>query len=147
MIYDTAKNLRLYSALDTCFDAIADFIEKNDLKAMECGGCEVAEGITASIAEYEPGTGGNYEAHRDYADLQLAIEGEEFIDVLPIEYAEKSTGYKPDIEFFEGQSSKETRVALTEGSFAYLLPGDAHKPCIKAGSDKIKKVVFKIKLG
>ncbi|MBE6770910.1 MAG: DUF386 domain-containing protein [Ruminococcaceae bacterium] len=146
MIYDTAKNLKLYSSLNPAFDAIAKFIEENDLKNMECGGYDVAEGIKVGISEYEPATGGDYEAHRDYHDLQLAITGEEAIDVLPIEFAKDSTGYKPDIEFFTSQAASATRVALTEGTFVFLAPDDTHKPCIKMSSDKIKKAVFKIKI-
>ena len=146
MIYDTAKNLKLYSAFNPAFDAIAKFIEENDLKNMECGGYDVAEGIKVGISEYEPATGGDYEAHRNYHDLQYAITGEEAIDVLPIEFAKDSTGYKPDIEFFTSQTAAATRVALTEGTFVFLAPDDTHKPCIKMGSDKIKKAVFKIKI-
>ncbi len=146
MIFDTAKNLKLYSEFNPAFAAIADFIEKNDLKSMECGGYDVAEGIKVNIAEYEPATGGDYEAHREYHDLQLAITGEEAIDVLPIEFATDSTGYKPDMEFFKGQTVAATRVALTEGTFAFLAPADTHKPCIKMGTEKIKKAVFKIKI-
>ena len=146
MIYDTVKNLRLYSGINPAFDAIADFVEKNDLKAIESGSYDVAEGIRVSISEYEPATGGNYEAHRDFHDLQLAITGEEAIDVLPIEFAENSTGYKPDIEFFTSQTASASRIALTEGTFAFLAPADTHKPCIKMGTDKIKKAVFKIKI-
>lgn len=146
MIYDTVKNLRLYSGFNPAFEAITKFIEENDLKTMPCESYDVAEGIRVSIAEYEPNTGGNYEAHRDYHDLQLAITGEEAIDVLPIEFAKDSTGYKPDIEFFTSQTAQATRVALTEGTFAFLAPADTHKPCIKMGADKIKKAVFKIKI-
>ena len=146
MIYDTAKNLREYASFNSAFEAIAKFIEENDLKAMECGGYDVAEGIKVGISEYEPGTGGDFEAHRDFHDLQYAICGEEAIDVLPIDFARNSTGYKPDIEFFTEQTAAATRVALTEGTFAFLAPADTHKPCIKTGSDKIKKAVFKIKI-
>lgn len=146
MIFDTAKNLKLYSEFNPAFAAIADFIKKNDLKELECGSYDVADGIKVNIAEYEPATGGDYEAHRDFHDLQLAITGEEAIDVLPIEFATDSTGYKPDMEFFKGQTAAATRVALTEGTFAFLAPADTHKPCIKMGTDKIKKAVFKIKI-
>lgn len=146
MIFDTAKNLKLYSEFNPVFTAIADFIEKNNLKSMDCGSYDVAEGIKVSISEYEPATGGDFEAHRDYHDLQLAITGEEAIDVLPIEFARNSTGYKPDIEFFTEQTAAATRVALTEGTFAFLAPADTHKPCIKMGTEKIKKAVFKIKI-
>ncbi|MBQ2847698.1 MAG: YhcH/YjgK/YiaL family protein [Clostridia bacterium] len=146
MIFDTAKNLKLYSAFNPAFDAIAKFIEENDMKIMECGSYDVSEGIKVGISEYEPGTGGDFEAHRDYHDLQYAICGEEIIDVLPIEFVKDSTGYKPDVEFFASQTAAATRVALTEGTFAFLAPQDAHKPGIKMGTDKIKKAVFKIKI-
>lgn len=146
MIFDTDKNLRYYADFNPAFEAIAKFIEENDMKAMECGGYDVVEGIKVSIAEYEPATGGDYEAHRDFHDLQYAICGEEAIDVLPIEFAKDSTGYKPDIEFFTSQTAVATRVALTEGTFVFLAPQDTHKPCIKMGTDKIKKAVFKIKI-
>ena len=35
MIYDTIKNLKNSSALNPAFDAIAQFVEENDMKAME----------------------------------------------------------------------------------------------------------------
>lgn len=146
MIFDTAKNLRLYSAFNPAFEVIAKFVDENDLKAMECGNYSVAEGITVGISEYEPGTGGDFEAHREYNDLQLAITGEEVIEILPIEFVGDSTGYKPDIEFFTSQTAAATRVALTEGTFAFLAPADTHKPGVKLGSAKIKKAVFKIKI-
>lgn len=146
MIYDTIKNLKNYSALNSAFDAIAKFIEENDMKTLECGGYDVAEGIKVGVSEYSPESGGDYEAHRDYHDLQYAIVGGEYIDVLPLEFAKDSTGYKPDIEFFKGQTAEASRIALSEGTFVFLAPEDTHKPCIKMASDTIKKAVFKIKI-
>lgn len=146
MIYDKIENLNLYFGMNEKFEVIARFVAENDMKAMECGSYDVAEGVTVGISEYEPGTGGDFEAHRDYHDLQYAICGEEAIDVLPIDFAKNSTGYKPDIEFFTEQTAAATRVALAEGTFAFLAPADTHKPCIKMGTDKIKKAVFKIKI-
>ncbi len=146
MIYNTAKNLRNYSALNPAFEAIAKFIEENDLKAMECGSYDVAEGIKVGISEYEPANGGDFEAHREFHDLQYAITGGEYIDILPLEFVKDSTGYKPDIEFFTAQTAEASRIALNEGTFAFLAPDDAHKPGIKMNSNKIKKAVFKIKV-
>lgn len=146
MIYDKIENLKLYFGMNEKFEAIAKFVAENDMKALECGGYDVAEGVKVGISEYEPNTGGDYEAHRDYHDLQYAIIGEEAIDVLPIDFARNSTGYKPDIEFFTEQTAPATRVALSEGTLVFLAPADTHKPCIKMGTDKIKKAVFKIKI-
>ena len=146
MIYDTIKNLKNYSAFNPAFDALAKFIEENDMKALECGSYEVAEGIKVGIDEYQPGNGGDFEAHREFNDLQYAISGGEYIDVLPIEFVTESTGYNPDIEFFKGQTEEAARIALSEGTFAFLAPQDTHKPGIKMNSDTIKKAVFKIKI-
>ncbi|MBQ8762944.1 MAG: YhcH/YjgK/YiaL family protein [Clostridia bacterium] len=146
MIYDTMKNLKNYFSLNPAFEVIAKFVEENDMKALECGSYEVAEGIKVGIDEYQPENGGDFEAHRDFHDLQYAIVGGEYIDVLPLEFAKDSTGYKPDIEFFKGQTAEASRIALEEGTFVFLAPQDTHKPCIKMNSDTIKKAVFKIKI-
>ena len=146
MRYDTMKNLKNYFSLNPAFEVIAKFVEENDMKALECGSYEVAEGIKVGIDEYQPENGGDFEAHRDFHDLQYAIVGGEYIDVLPLEFAKDSTGYKPDIEFFKGQTAEASRIALEEGTFVFLAPQDTHKPCIKMNSDTIKKAVFKIKI-
>lgn len=146
MIYDTMKNLKNYFALNPAFEVIAKFVEENDMKTLECGSYEVAEGIRVGIDEYQPGNGGDFEAHRDFHDLQYAIIGGEYIDVLPLEFAKDSTGYNPDVEFFKGQTEEAARMALSEGTFLFFAPDDTHKPCIKMNSDKIKKAVFKIKI-
>ena len=54
MIYDTDKNLKNYAALNPAFEAIAKFVEGNDMKTLECGGYDVAEGIKVGISEYSP---------------------------------------------------------------------------------------------
>lgn len=146
MIFDKIENLKLYSKLDPRFDAIADFIAKNDMKTMETGSYEVCDGVKVGISEYEPALGGDYEAHRCYNDLQYAITGNEAIEVIPTADARNSTGYQPDIEFFTDKVCGASKIALDEGTFVFLAPQDAHKPCIKTSSDKIRKAVFKIKI-
>lgn len=146
MIYDKIENLRQYAGIDERFNAIADFIEKNDLKTIPTGSYEVCEGVKAGISEYAPALGGDYEAHRCFNDLQYAITGCEAIDVVPASDCRESTGYKPDIEFFKEKTCGVSRVSLDEGTFAFLAPQDAHKPCIKTTSNKIRKAVFKIEI-
>lgn len=146
MIFDKIENLRQYAGIDERFNAIADFIEKNNLKAIQAGGYEVCDGVKVNISEYEPALGGDYEAHRCFNDLQYAITGGEAIDVIPASEGRESTGYKPDIEFFKEKNCEVSRIALDEGTFAFLAPQDAHKPCIKTSCDKIRKAVFKIEI-
>ncbi len=144
MIFDKIENLKTYANAQPQFEAIIRFIEENDMKALECGSHDVGNGVTVSIAEYEPGTGGDFEAHRLFHDLQYAIIGGEIIEVIPTDCARNTTGYNPDIEFFKEKVCNTTVAALDEGTFAYLTPADAHKPGVKSTYAKIKKAVFKI---
>lgn len=145
MIFDKTENLRLYAPMGKAFEVIADFVEKNDLKALECRRHELGDGIFANVSEYCPKAGDMPEAHRDYADLQLMVSGSEIIEVSPLDFCSGSTGYKPDIEFF-AEYLNPTSVTLAEGTFAYLAPRDAHRPCVNNGCDSVKKIVFKIPL-
>lgn len=144
MIFDKIENLKLYSGMGESFELIAKFVAENDMKTLACGSYEVGGGIKVSLSEYEPGTGGKFEAHREFHDLQYAITGGETIEVIPTSCGRESGEYQPDIEFFAAQTCESTSVSLEEGTFAFLAPGDAHKPCVKLNSDKIKKAVFKI---
>lgn len=146
MIFDTIKNLGLYYSMDSRFKTAAEFVEKNDLKSMPCGSYDIGDGVKLNLAEYEAGSGGDFEAHRDYHDLQFIVSGGEIIEMIPLEYALNSTGYKPDIEFFTDSSCPATRISLTEGTFGFFAPEDAHRPCIRLTDGKTKKAVFKIKV-
>ncbi len=145
MIYDKIENLSNYLTANSHFEAIIKFLNENNMmKDLECGSYDVGCGVKVSIAEYSPAQGGDFEAHRDYHDLQYAICGGETIEIIPTSCAVDSTGYEPDVEFFKGFTCPKTSVALFEGTFAYLTPDDAHKPCVKADCEVIKKAVFKI---
>ena len=144
MIFDKIENLKLYSSFNSHFDAMAKFIEENDFAALPCGSYDVGDGVKVNIAEYEPSGNDKFEAHRDFHDVQYAIAGNETIEVVPTSEAKESSGYNPDIEFFYAQNCESTSVALEAGTFVFHAPQDAHKPCVKLTSDKIKKAVFKI---
>ena len=146
MIFDTIENLNDYFKINPYFESIYRFIKNNNLKETECGSYDVCDGVQVNISEYEPGKGGDYECHRCFYDLQYAITGNEIIEVVPVKYCLKSTGYKPDIEFYTDKSVASNLILLNEGTFVFLAPKDAHRPCIKADSQVIKKAVFKIKI-
>lgn len=146
MIYDKIENLMDYAGTDASFADIDRFIKSNDMKTMKAGSYKVSDTVNVNISEYAPGDGGDYECHRLYCDLQYAITGNERIDVIPVSCGINPVGYKPDIDFYTGKTCNAVSVALDEGTFAYLAPGDAHKPCIKTDSETIRKAVFKIKI-
>ncbi len=143
MIFDKIENLPLYFGTCEAFKVIDAFVKNTDLVNLPCGTVELEGGVKAGISEYAPGEGGLAEAHRVYHDLQFAVCGSENIEVIPLDYCSGSTGYTEDIEFFENHKNPCT-VALSEGTFAFLAPTDAHRPGISNGCEKIKKIVFKI---
>lgn len=146
MIFDTVDKLREYAGYNQAFSVIADFLDKNDAAKLELTRYELGDGIFCSVSEYQPGEGGKFEAHRRYADLQYVVMGSEKIEVLPICDASESGGYTDDIEFFAKAERLPSAVVLNAGTFAWFAPQDTHRPCIKAESENVRKIVFKIPL-
>lgn len=144
MIYDKIENLKYYN-IDT---SAVNFI--NTLSAdKECGRYEISEGIYANIEEYPTKESGYFEAHKNYIDIQLLLEGEEIIEYTTLEGLEVKDEYNPakDIAFFRDGQNKILKLPLTKGFFVLLYPHDAHKPqLISTKSQKVKKVVVKIKV-
>jgi YhcH/YjgK/YiaL family protein len=96
--------------------------------------------------ETKPIEGHEYEAHRNYADIQYMIEGEESILWAPQRTLTVTKPYKPDIEFYS-LTPNPVDIILTPGRFCVLLPDDAHAPCIAHGAPvKVRKAVVKVRL-
>lgn len=87
-----------------------------------------------------------FEAHRKLWDVQLVIEGEEYIGCAPLADVVEATPYSEadDIAFYSGAGQN---VLLRPGMAVLLAPWDAHRPGVTAGDapSKIKKIVVKLK--
>ena len=86
------------------------------------------------------------EAHIKYADLQFMEEGEERIYVDFADELEMEEDRTPDqdILFYKKAGDHGFNI-LTEGTFGYYAPQDAHMPCIKnKEKQNVRKIVFKI---
>ncbi len=106
------------------------------------------EGVYANVESYSPKSEAEarYESHVRMADIQIVLEGEEYIDVFPLEGGEAvlSSDAGRDLTFYRDNGPAAVRVLLRPGIFALIMPGEAHKPCIRAGSEKVRKMVIKI---
>ena len=130
--------------------AAAEFLKRPDLDSLPLGRHEISTHSFAAVSEYDSRAEGKYEAHKDYADIQLILEGAENIWIAPIEAAtERLSDYDPvkDIEFF-GAASHDERAALADRKhWVILFPSDLHKPCIAIDKPvHIHKIVVKVKL-
>jgi biofilm protein TabA len=86
-----------------------------------------------------------FESHLNYIDLQFVIRGEEMMGRTAVDSVKVDKPYneKADIAFYTGDGKIFT---VKENSFLLFFPGEAHRPNITPGGNKIvKKVVVKIK--
>ena len=153
MIIDKADNLLQYKDEYPVFEKIYDFIKQHNQEHFAPGTYKIdGEKLFASIAQYRTDANKEviFEAHKKYADLKYIVTGMEKIGWAPlgdIEADMVSEEYSKggDIAFYEGKSKFD--FVLTKGSFLFLLPEDAHAPCLCADKEtNVEKIVFKIRL-
>lgn len=150
MVFDNIKNAEKYFALHKNFEKAFEFIKKAVAENLAPAKYEIdGEDVFAPVSEYEtnPVNNGEYEAHRDYIDLQFLVKGEEKIDVIEISKAYSVKEYVKDVEFFKSDE-KATSLMLKEGDFAILYPEDLHIPGLSydGNVEKVKKIVVKVKI-
>lgn len=146
MIYSNLKNC-FYDNLD---EKVAMCIKK--AKAMgtdvPLGRIDLSDDAYVNVMTYEPRAkeGATAETHRNYADIQLILEGEELMGV-PIGSLIAETEYSPekDVQIWSGPLAF---VTMKVGDWCMFMPGEGHAPSIRDDSTsctKVKKAVFKIK--
>lgn len=145
MIIDNLNNSEKYINLNNNFKIVFDYLKNNNLKEMECGSYEIngkdlyfnlQEGITKQTQKLE--------AHKKYIDIQVVINGEEYMGYTNIENTTISEEYdeNKDVMFLEGNVDK---VKADEKTFVIFYPEDAHMPSLSVKEDKlVKKAIFKI---
>lgn len=88
-----------------------------------------------------------FEGHRKYIDIQVLLDGLEFIDWAPKAELDSKIDYceEADCEFFSDPDFVGGRVLLRPGMFAVFFPEDGHMPqaCVEHPTP-VKKVVVKV---
>jgi len=127
------------------------FFVNNDLAKLETKRYDIdGDNLYATVSEYlsknEETT--NFEAHRNYIDIQYVITGKEIMNIAPLNTAkEVVTPYdnKKDIEFMKVE--KTVKYVATPSNFFIFFPVDAHRPGLKDGvSSPVRKIVIKVKV-
>ena len=150
MILDTLSQSAPYQLLGPRFAAglnwLAEFSPATDAGRYDIDGADVF----ALVQSYDTvaATEKQYESHRVYADIQYVAEGLELIYYAPV------AGLRPTMAYDEvkdcilySDSAIATPLVLSPGSFAIFYAQDGHKPgCFHEASDRIKKVVIKVRL-
>ena len=93
------------------------------------------------------------EAHREYIDIQVSLQGAERIDWFPLEELTEKAPYNPDSDavFFyrpgAGRTPAPAHVDNVPGRFTVLFPTDAHMPQMSVEGEPcmVKKAVVKLR--
>lgn len=147
MIFGNIKNLNEYDYLPVNIKKCFEYAASNDLLNYEKGSYKIdGDNLFVNIVEYETTEVENrfWEAHRNYLDLHLMLDGKEQIDLNFIENMEEKEFVKKD-DFLPLEGDKNGYVILEKDDFLVCYPNDAHRTAVKVrSSEKIKKAIFKI---
>lgn len=144
MIVDTLASPAAFAHLPW-FARVRDFLAANDLTTVEPGRhdidgdqCFVIVADDVRRDDVAP-----LEAHRQYIDVQIALQGSFDIMWSPLSSCTRVT--KPydtddDVELYADAPS--TRVHVAEGTAVVLYPDDAHAP--QPPANAVRKCIFKV---
>ncbi len=151
MIFGNIQNLREYLCMEDGIFECFNYAKENNLSAYDRGCHEIdAKRIFVNIMEYETVKPEDrfWEAHREYLDVHLMLEGTERIDLNFIQNMDvKEYAAKDDFLSMDGE--KNASVILKPGDFLVCTPGDsdAHRTAVAADKqENIKKAIFKVKI-
>ncbi len=149
MIVDNLENLELYFALNNKLKIISEYMQNNDLLAMEVGKYKIdGDDLYLSLQEYisKSESVAKPELHREYIDLQLVVSGIEKIGYADNKNITAHYDYdeSKDLQFVD---SNVEFIEAVPNKFFIFYPQDLHMPSIAINEpQKVKKAVFKIKI-
>jgi len=144
---DACQFRRQYKRNKPEWDAALAFLMNNDLSTIELGRHNITERTFAAVSEYTTKSENQFEAHKDYIDIQIIVRGQEIIEVAPLsKVGEVTVPYsaEKDIEFYASAENVD-EILVSPEVFCILFPNEAHKPCLTYETpSEIRKVVVKI---
>lgn len=150
MIYDKIENLSVYFDSNSKFARVESVLAEFLKNPFDSGKIEIdGDNMWCNVAKYNVGDGTpiKYEAHKEYADVQIMVDGEENIGWASFNECTITEDFKEgcDIAFMDAPNGQ--LFALRKGYFMVFFPDDAHAPCRKSeNADFAHKLVFKVKL-
>ncbi|WP_404330301.1 YhcH/YjgK/YiaL family protein [Mesobacillus maritimus] len=146
MIIDLTENLGEYRSLNP---RIANGLEKlNEVELdytkrfdFDGGYLFFQEGTTTPIDE------GTFEAHKKYMDVQIVLDGSEYVAWAPINQLVVEVEYNPEKDVVRLNGSPKETMKITKGMAYICLPHDGHKALKYINqATKYKKAVIKIEI-
>ncbi len=148
MILTTLDDSARYEALHPLFKSFFDYVRTHDLLHAPLGRIEVDGDrlfINNSRPELVPADCQVLEAHRDYIDLHVVLEGVERFGWLPLaEARDERQAFDAAADCALYGDRPATWLTLRPGDVVIVFPEDAHAPIV--GEGHVRKLVGKVRL-
>nr|WP_294895193.1 YhcH/YjgK/YiaL family protein [uncultured Pedobacter sp.] len=138
-----------YFANEAAWDKAFQFMENNDLEKLAPGKYPIdGDKVFASITETvdKPFEDTKWESHRKYIDLQYVISGKEKIGEASFENEKVTNPYDASRDAANYEINNGKFYLADPSTFYLFFPSTTHRPNIMVNSDKVKKLVIKIKV-
>ncbi|HEY3448888.1 MAG TPA: YhcH/YjgK/YiaL family protein [Myxococcales bacterium] len=151
MILVPLAELRRYASLHPLFPAAFDWLDQAIAGPFRPGRHPIRE--PSLFANADEGTTSppgerRFESHRRFIDIQVEVEGGEFIDWVPASELKVEQDFAPDADtaFYEQPRRGTTRLLVPPRHAAVFLPGEAHRCLIQVDSRpaRFRKYVVKV---
>ncbi|MBE6355582.1 MAG: DUF386 domain-containing protein [Lentisphaerae bacterium] len=148
MIYDTIENLKKYRNLaPLAWDQVCRHLPDFSTSSPSGKTVLIENKLFIIIQRYNTHalTGSNFEIHREFADIQLLLDGKETVAYTDIRPLQCVSPYHADSDFALYAAAPEIpdRCTLIPGNFVIFFPGEGHMPSCGDG-DPVTKAVIKI---
>ncbi|MBQ5974000.1 MAG: YhcH/YjgK/YiaL family protein [Oscillospiraceae bacterium] len=150
MVFDKIQNAERYYGLGPDFELALRYLKELDRSAVVPGQTyEIGNGMSFRMTRVDCKAPDDefYEAHRQFADIQLVVSGCEYMGVADISKLTMREDFKPDndISWYRGHGDM---LKFTADDFAIFFPEDAHMPCRTDGEHDCfsMKIVVKVRV-
>ena len=146
MIVDKIENISIYNNIPVVAVKFINSLNKN----IQLGRYELENGVFANVEKYETKLieKAKFEAHNDYVDIQILLQGNENIFITDKNILTVSAPYDKDrdICFYSDKLNSSMSVRLDSSNFVVIFPHEAHAPQVSINEipEEVLKVVVKI---
>jgi len=148
MILDRLENADRYFPVHKGLQAAFAFLRQANLAELAPGRHDIAPDWVYANVIHGEGTGtegAKLEAHREYIDIQYVVEGTDLIGWKTTAHCTQPEGeFDAEKDYILYTDAADAWVALEPGTYAILLPDDAHAPM--TGEGPVKKIVVKVRV-
>ena len=87
-----------------------------------------------------------FEAHENYLDIHIMVDGSERVEIAPPDSLIRFEAVEAN-DFYAYRGEGRYKLTLSPGDFLVVFPGDAHKIKMRTGAPAtVTKVVFKVRI-